>query len=170
MNNWHIFKSYAYKIIALSLMPRWVQHEASSSKITVIMEHVIIWPLMGLLDWYPLNLPNHCNSFGDLYMEISFAGSRSFNSLWPSEATWRQISGSTLAQVMACCLMAPSHYLSQCWLIISNILHRAFYKIPLPPIVKISLKFTYLRFYSNIPGVNELNESQYFDRDVSVPV
>ena len=29
--------------------------------------------------------------------------------------------GSTLAQVMTCCLMAPSHYLNQCWLIISEV-------------------------------------------------
>ena len=33
---------------------------------------------------------------------------------------WR--SGSTLVQVMACCLTAPSHYLNQCWLIISKVL------------------------------------------------
>ena len=44
-----------------------------------------------------------------------------FNSLGPSDAIWRQRSGSTLAQVMACCLMAPSHYLNQCWLIISEV-------------------------------------------------
>ena len=44
------------------------------------------------------------------------------NSLWPSDAIWWQGSGSTLAQVMACCLMAPSHYLSQCWLIISEVM------------------------------------------------
>ena len=31
-------------------------------------------------------------------------------------------SGSTLAQLMACCLMAPSHYQSQCWLIICEVL------------------------------------------------
>ena len=30
-------------------------------------------------------------------------------------------SGSKLAQVMACCLTAPSHYLNQCWLIISKV-------------------------------------------------
>ena len=41
------------------------------------------------------------------------------NSLWPSDAIWRHRSGSTLAQVMACCLTAPSHYLNQCWLNIS---------------------------------------------------
>ena len=29
--------------------------------------------------------------------------------------------GSTLAQVMACCLTAPSHYLKQCWLIINKV-------------------------------------------------
>ena len=38
----------------------------------------------------------------------------SFNSLGPSDAIWRQRSGSTLAQVMACCLTAPSHNLNQC--------------------------------------------------------
>ena len=43
------------------------------------------------------------------------------NSLWPSDAIWRYRSGSTLAQVMACCLMAPSHYLNQCWLITSKV-------------------------------------------------
>ena len=43
------------------------------------------------------------------------------NSLWPCDTIWRQRSGSTLAQVMAFCLMAPSHYLNQCWLIISKV-------------------------------------------------
>ena len=43
------------------------------------------------------------------------------NSLRPSDAIWRQKSGSTLAQVMACCLMAPSHYLTPCWFIISKV-------------------------------------------------
>ena len=44
-----------------------------------------------------------------------------FNSFGPSDAIWRQRSGSTLAQVMACCLTAPSHYLNQCSLMISKI-------------------------------------------------
>ena len=43
------------------------------------------------------------------------------NSLWPSDAIWRQGSRSTLVQVVACCLMAPSHYLNQCWPVISKI-------------------------------------------------
>ena len=44
------------------------------------------------------------------------------NSLWPSDAIWRHWTWSTLVQVMAWCLMAPSHYLNQCWLIISEVL------------------------------------------------
>ena len=44
------------------------------------------------------------------------------NSLWPSDAIGWHTTGSTLIQVMACCLMAPSHYLNQCWFIISQVL------------------------------------------------
>ena len=61
--------------------------------------HVTWWPIIGLLSWRPI-----------------------FNSLWPSVAIWWHRSGSALAQLMACCLMAPSHYLPQCWLIISEVL------------------------------------------------
>ena len=46
---------------------------------------------------------------------------RWIHSLWPSDTIWRQWSGSTMAQVMACCLTAQSHYLNQCWLIISKV-------------------------------------------------
>ena len=44
-----------------------------------------------------------------------------YYTLWPSEAITLHKSGSTLVQVMACCLAAPSHYPNQCWLIISKI-------------------------------------------------
>ena len=44
-----------------------------------------------------------------------------FDSLWPSDAIWRHRSGSTMAQVMACYLMSPSHYLNQSWLIVSKV-------------------------------------------------
>ena len=43
-----------------------------------------------------------------------------FNSLGPSEVIHRDRSGSTLAQVMACFLAAPSHYLNQLWLIVKG--------------------------------------------------
>ena len=49
-----------------------------------------------------------------------------FNSIWPSDAIWHHRAWSTLVQVMACCLTAPSHYLNQCWLIISEVLWHSF--------------------------------------------
>ena len=64
------------------------------------------------------------------------------NPLWPSGAIWRHGSGSTLAQVMACCLTAPSHYLNQCWLIISDVWWH-FLEMPPPSITKIRLSITY---------------------------
>ena len=42
--------------------------------------------------------------------------------LRPCDVIWRHGSRSTLAQVMACCLTALSHYLNQCWLMISEVL------------------------------------------------
>ena len=36
------------------------------------------------------------------------------------KATWHYRSQSTKAEVMACCLMVPSHHLIQCWLIIKK--------------------------------------------------
>ena len=47
------------------------------------------------------------------------------NSLGPSDAIWHWRSLSTLVQVMVCCLTAPSHYLNQCWLIISKVLRHS---------------------------------------------
>ena len=50
------------------------------------------------------------------------------NSLWPSYATWRNRSGSTLAEVGVSCLAAPSHYMKQwlfSWLMPGNIHLRA---------------------------------------------
>ena len=43
------------------------------------------------------------------------------NSLRPSDSIWRHRPESTLAQVMACCVTTPSHYLNQCWLIFSKV-------------------------------------------------
>ena len=68
----------------------------------------VVSPLLKY--WRQHNLAlSHCY---DLYL----------NSLWPSDAIWCQRSWSTLVQVMACCLTAPSHYLYQCWLDITEVL------------------------------------------------
>ena len=46
--------------------------------------------------------------------------SRKWRWSW-SSAVWRHISGETLAQVIAGCLMTPSHCQNQCWLIIRGV-------------------------------------------------
>ena len=80
-----------------------------------------------------------------------------FNSLWPSGAIWWQRSESTLAQIMACCLTAPSHYLNHCWLIISKVQwHSISQEMPQPLITEICSKITCLKCHSNFPGANEL--------------
>ena len=58
-----------------------------------------------------------CNSIANIFLTLSHWYVDKINSLWPSDAIWWHKSGSTLAQVVACCLTAPSHYLNQCWLI-----------------------------------------------------
>ena len=84
-------------------------------------------------------------------------------SLWPSDAIWRHGSWSTLVQVMVCCLTAPSHYLNQCWLIITHYgpVHQRAISIEIsqPTVTKISLKIIFLRFYWNLPRDSELNLS-----------
>ena len=72
------------------------------------------WPSRG---WYLL--------FSWLLNIGGFYHGYLLNSLWPSDTIWRHRSGSPVAQVMAYCLMAPSHYLNQCWLAISEVLWRA---------------------------------------------
>ena len=44
------------------------------------------------------------------------------NSLWLSDVIWWYRSEQTLAKVMVHCLMAPNHYLNQCWLIFKGVL------------------------------------------------
>ena len=44
------------------------------------------------------------------------------NSLWPNDTRWHRRSWSSLVQIMACCLTAPSHYMNQCWFLISEVL------------------------------------------------
>ena len=64
---------------------------------------------------------SHYNSWYMTMWRTRCVTAHVFNSLRPSDAIWRHRSGSTLAQVMACCLTAPSHYPNQSWLIISKV-------------------------------------------------
>ena len=66
---------------------------------------------------YVLLYENQCSS---IQISLKFVPNGAINSLWPGDAIWRHGTRSTLAQLMACCLTTPSHYLNQCWLIIGK--------------------------------------------------
>ena len=95
-------------------------------------EMALRWMLQNTLDdksilvqvvvWYCLATSHYLSQCGFRSMlPYGITMSQLVKSLQPSDAVWRQRSWSTLAQVMACCLTAPSHYLNQCWLIISEV-------------------------------------------------
>ena len=81
------------------------------------------------------------------------------NSLWPSDTIWQQGFWSALAQVMACCLIVPTHYQNQCWLISKPLWHSFecnFPRLPQLSIITVSLTISCLNFLSNLPGSKEL--------------
>ena len=64
---------------------------------------------------------------------------------------------STLAQVMVCCLTAPSHYLNQYWFLICDICLRAISQLVLELLFCIMrLKIILLKLLSFLSGYNEL--------------
>ena len=70
-----------------------------------------------------IHLPENFNfllQFGPLS-----SACQSINSSAPLDTIWRHRSGSKLVHVIACCLMAPSLYLNQCWLDINRVLCHA---------------------------------------------
>ena len=69
------------------------------------------------------------------------------------------ISRSALEQVMACCLMAPSHYLTQYWLLVGEVLwHSPGNNSSAPNLVYCITceKIIFLKLPLHLPGTNEL--------------
>ena len=103
----------------------------------------------------PSHYVNHCwlGHYQCIYASLSLNGLNHCGLVTP----YSDRSGSTLAQVMGCCLTASNHYLNQCWLIISEVQRHSYSQEMLQPsVTKISLKITYLKLHSNFPGANEL--------------
>ena len=97
----------------------------------------------------------HCNNISMVQRDL--------NSLWPNDATWWHRAESKLVQVMACCLTAPSHYLNQCWQVISGILwhspetnSRGIIQLLKISICKLGLKNTLVKLFPHLSGANEL--------------
>ena len=82
------------------------------------------------------------------------------NSLWPSIAMWQQRCCLTLIWVMTRCLMAPSHYLSQCWLLIKSVpwhsLESNFTRSTHELTCNICLEIRCLKLLPHMPGPSEL--------------
>ena len=102
-----------------------------SLRFRISCEEILIWSKADSLSFGPsgtsfnkLSIKIQESSFRKTQLKMSSSRQlfcSGLNSLWPSDTIWRHKSGSTLAQLMACCLTAPSHYLNQCWLIISRV-------------------------------------------------
>ena len=72
--------------------------------------------------------------------------------LWPSDAIWRHRYGSTLYQVVACCLTVPSHYMNKSWFATKKV---TWYP-PENNFTRDSLKSTWIKFISKLSGTNDL--------------
>ena len=80
-----------------------------------------------------------------------------FNSLWSGDTIWQHWSGSTLVQVMACCLTAPSHYLNQYWQVFCGIRQKAISQEVLMNLIQnMCFEITSLKL---LPRANELTLS-----------
>ena len=77
---------------------------------------------------------------------------------------WWHKSWSTVAQIMACSLTAPSHYLCQCWLIISKVPWHSSESNFKRCLSHHSLKLAWksLKFCLNLPRTNELIHIYYW--------
>ena len=129
-NNEYYFKKYDFQIYIFYIIDIKNIQEHFHRKCKQISIKLFIW---GRRSWIWVNTdsgtkpsPKPILTYHQRY-SVAFTweqfhkSAHELNTLGPSDAKWRQKTGSALAQVMACCLMAPSHYLNQCWLIISKV-------------------------------------------------
>ena len=104
-SKWHHFdvittKSHRFEVIA-TLLLRHVFSGPINSTSRKLCTRFIFCYVLWWIEVVQLSFTHH------MIFPVSV-----INSLWPSDAIWRHIAGSTLVQVMACCLTATSHYLN----------------------------------------------------------
>ena len=118
-----------------------------------VSSKTVWWPLWHDV-WITIEKHSHLGSLG-LWSQL--------NSLRPSDAIWLHRSGSILAQVMACCLMAPSHCLNQFWLMITEVLQHSPDSNFTENTWYLSLKWVWILLIwdcSQIPRANELRDTK----------
>ena len=139
---WIAFENIASKMVTILCWPQCVNilrlrqnsHHFADNIFTPIclIENCILIPFSVKFVMFVSQHPIHNNPALVQVMAFCWTGDKPgfwhiiwswwVNSLWPSDTIWWHRSWSTLVQVMACCLTAPSHYLNQYWLIISKVL------------------------------------------------
>ena len=110
-NFWtHIRNTYLEHSYEIAL--RWMLQDLTDDK----------WTLFAVMAWCP-QAPSHYLSQCRPHSTMQYGVTRPLwvNPFWPSDTIWQCRSRSTLAQVMACCLMVPSHYLNRFCLFISEV-------------------------------------------------
>ena len=152
--------------------PRWIPRtKASDAELWLFFDLRLNKPLSKQSwGWWfqTLSCPlwRQCNDNRDLIRvggksELGFS-SVQVNPLWLDDAIWQNRIGSALAQVVDSCLMAPSHYLNQCWLIISEVQWQSIHAIftrdtsVAQSSIKIGLNVICLKFHPNLSGVSGL--------------
>ena len=138
-NSYHLLDRNCVSVVISSTHWGWVMHICISNQNIIGSDNgllpgqrqTIIWTNAGIL-WIGSLGTNfneiHTFIFTKIHFKMSCGKWRPFclgpqcvNSFCLSDTMWWHRSGSTLAQVMACCLMAPSHYLNRCWPTISQV-------------------------------------------------
>ena len=96
--------------ISCEISLRWMPQDLTDDKSTLVQ--VMAWCCQATSHYLSQCWPRSM-------LPLGVTRPQSVNSLskW---GIWQHRSGSTLAQVMACCLAAPNHFLNQCWLIIKS--------------------------------------------------
>ena len=116
----------------------WEQTSVKSySKLIHLHSRKCIWKCR-LPKWLPF-----CSGVSETQIKI--------NSLWLSDGIWRQRSGSTLALVKVIAWTNVDWSSAK-----SSDIRAISQEMPQPPITKIRLNITYLKFHSDFTGANEL--------------
>ena len=97
---------------------RWSHKTETTGKAWVLTEHRSYW-WRGSYIW--ISFIYIYWSYREQFLKMNGILKKIY-SLWPSDTIWQHRTRSAWAQVMACCLIAPSHYLDQCWLNINEVL------------------------------------------------
>ena len=114
-----IFIDIQLKSVPVSLIIigcHWIRQWFGNVQTTYISHYLNIWwpgVLMYICVTCPFMSPTRLDALKARYY---LHNHRIIISLKPSDVMWRHISESTLAQVMACCRTASSHYRNHFWL------------------------------------------------------